>query len=129
MTTGPVVVFTFDRRAVPSSGWSPTTSGRHGGRFDTHLPPPDALADALGGGAVSAAGPRDCTDGFMRAWWCRPEAYLDPATRPPSPASPASTTTRSPPAWRRLQADLDLARGRRHARLAGRDEIDAGTAW
>jgi SAM-dependent methyltransferase len=25
--------------------------------------------------------PRDCTDGFMCAYWARPEAYLDPAVR------------------------------------------------
>jgi SAM-dependent methyltransferase len=25
--------------------------------------------------------PHDCTDGFLRAWWARPEAYLDPRIR------------------------------------------------
>jgi SAM-dependent methyltransferase len=25
--------------------------------------------------------PRDCSDGFLRAFWARPEAYLDPAVR------------------------------------------------
>jgi hypothetical protein len=25
--------------------------------------------------------PRDCVDGFLGAYWCRPQAYLDPAIR------------------------------------------------
>jgi hypothetical protein len=30
--------------------------------------------------------PHDCTDGFLGAYWSRPEAYLDPAIRSAIPA-------------------------------------------
>jgi SAM-dependent methyltransferase len=71
--------------------------------------------------------PRDCTDGFMAAFWARPEAYLDPAIR-------AATSP-----WHQLapetvdraldQLRLDLASGawdRRHGRLRRRRELDIG---
>jgi SAM-dependent methyltransferase len=42
-----------------------------------------AVADALGGTTAVAPipVPRDCVDGFLGAFWARPEAYLDPAVR------------------------------------------------
>ena len=30
---------------------------------------------------IPVALPRDCTDGFLSAFWARPEAYLDPRVR------------------------------------------------
>src|SRR3954452_13654526 len=42
----------------------------------------DAAVAALGGARVEpVAVPHDCTDGFMHAYWRRPEAYLDPVVR------------------------------------------------
>jgi hypothetical protein len=41
--------------------------------------------------------PGDCTDGFLGAYWRRPQAYLDPAIRQPCRASPCSIPTPSPP--------------------------------
>lgn len=41
------------------------------------------IGDALGGDirVIPAPIPRDCTDGFLCAYWGRPERYLDKATR------------------------------------------------
>ncbi|MCB1018040.1 MAG: class I SAM-dependent methyltransferase [Acidimicrobiales bacterium] len=127
VTTGPVVVFTFDHD-VSSEQWLVADYFPGMAAFDTHLPPPDALADALGGGTVEVLPvPRDCTDGFMHAWWCRPEAYLDPATRAAISGLARLDDDQVAAGVARLRADLDSgAWAARHAGLAGRDEIDAG---
>ncbi|MFJ3305640.1 class I SAM-dependent methyltransferase [Streptomyces sp. NPDC086549] len=70
---------------------------------------------------------RDFTDGFMTAFWARPEAYLDPEIRR---ACSAFSLT-DPEAVARGVSRLrdDLASGdwqRRHADLANQDHIDAG---
>ena len=47
----------------------------------------EAVAEVIGGGAGGGAAvipllvPRDMQDGVLGAYWCRPEAYLDPAVR------------------------------------------------
>jgi SAM-dependent methyltransferase len=46
------------------------------------LPPLDRVCRALGSNAtVAVEVPRDCVDGFLCAYWCRPEAYLDAGNR------------------------------------------------
>jgi SAM-dependent methyltransferase len=46
-------------------------------------PTVDEVSAALGGpvSVEVVAVPNDCTDGFLCAYWARPEAYLDPAVR------------------------------------------------
>jgi SAM-dependent methyltransferase len=40
------------------------------------------IAEALGGARLEPVPiPADCHDGFLHAYWARPEAYLDPAVR------------------------------------------------
>lgn len=74
------------------------------------------LEGALGGLRVAPLPiPHDCADGFLGAFWRRPDAYLDPAVR-----SAMSTFARLEPAT--LAAGLarladDLATGRWDARL------------
>ena len=69
--------------------------------------------------------PADCTDGFLGAYWRRPEAYLDPGVR-----GAISTFTKLPdvePGLARLRADLaDGTWLQRHADLLDRSEIDLG---
>lgn len=69
--------------------------------------------------------PHDCTDGFLGAYWRRPEAYLDPAVR-----GAISTFTKLrdvEPALARLHHDLsDGTWLRRHADLVDRLELDLG---
>jgi hypothetical protein len=93
------------------------------------LPAPADVAAQLGGEAtvVDLPVPSDCVDGFLPAFWRRPEAYLDPLVRRSMSGlqllEPA-VLTRGVEALRR-----DLADGtwqRRHAALLERDELDVG---
>jgi SAM-dependent methyltransferase len=86
------------------------------------------LLDALPGASVLPLPiARDCTDGFMVAYWGRPEAYLDPAIRAatsPWQQLPAHVVDR---ALDRLQADLrDGEWDRRYGRLRRRETLDVG---
>ncbi len=79
---GPVVVLTFDPEAL--SGWwladyVPELFGAEAPRYPTI----EAIGAALGGTTrVSAVPvPIDCTDGFVEAYYGRPEAFLDPVVR------------------------------------------------
>jgi SAM-dependent methyltransferase len=71
--------------------------------------------------------PRDCSDGFMAAYWRRPERYLDPDARAAisglSLLNPQIVTR----AMHALRADLASGAWRqRHADLLALDEFDAG---
>ena len=126
-TRGPLVVLTFDL-AVHEAQWLVTDYLPEIGSLDQHLPSPEALADALGGGRVEVVPvPHDCVDGFCHAWWRRPEAYLDPRVRAGISGiarQPAHVVAR---AVARLAADLaDGTWHERHADLVARTEIDAG---
>ncbi|MER6910375.1 class I SAM-dependent methyltransferase [Streptomyces sp. NPDC000594] len=88
----------------------------------------DRLVTLLGGARVETVPvPHDCTDGFLAAFWRRPEAYLDPRVR-----AGISILARAPeevlrPGLERLSDDLSSGRWhRRHADLLDREEIDAG---
>jgi SAM-dependent methyltransferase len=69
--------------------------------------------------------PHDCTDGFLGAYWRRPEAYLDPGVR-----GAISTFSKLPdvaPGLARLRQDLaDGTWHRRHRSLLERTELDLG---
>lgn len=69
--------------------------------------------------------PHDCTDGFLYAYWRRPEAYLDPHIRSGSSSFWAiGDTTRQ---MERLANDLETGEwNRRYADILARDEYDAG---
>ena len=88
----------------------------------------EAVADALGGGSsVPLLVPRDMEDGVLGAYWCRPEAYLDPAVR----ASCSGLALADPAVVARGVAGLeaDLSSGawqQRHADLAELREVDLG---
>jgi SAM-dependent methyltransferase len=71
--------------------------------------------------------PHDCRDGFLLAYWRRPEAYLDATVRANIsvfallPAAEVDAMVAS------LRADLESgAWERRHAELLARDELDLG---
>ena len=71
--------------------------------------------------------PRDCRDGFLGAYWARPEAYLDPAVQ----AGASGLALLDPTVRERGMAALarDLERGAwhdRHAHLLARDALDIG---
>ena len=101
----------------------------------------EAVAEVIGGGLSGAGGvgagsaaavipllvPRDMQDGVLGAYWCRPEAYLDPAVR----ANCSGLALADPAVVARGVAALeaDLVSGewqRRHADLAEVEAIDLG---
>jgi SAM-dependent methyltransferase len=93
-----------------------------------------AVAEAIGAGGgdgdvevIPLLVPRDMQDGVLGAYWCRPEAYLDPAVR----ANCSGLALADPAVVARGVAALkaDLASGawqRRHGDLAELETIDLG---
>ncbi|HEV3226903.1 MAG TPA: class I SAM-dependent methyltransferase [Acidimicrobiales bacterium] len=88
----------------------------------------DAVAGPLGTDHVEVLPvPHDCIDGFMAAYWRRPERYLDPGAR----ASISGLALLSPheiePGMTRLEADLESGAWReRYGHLLELDELDCG---
>lgn len=86
------------------------------------------VARGIGASEVrSVPVPWDCTDGFLMAYWRRPEALLDPAVRRAtsglSLADPAAVTE----AMERLRADLGSGRwDRRYGHLRRLETLDVG---
>jgi SAM-dependent methyltransferase len=95
-------------------------------------PNAEEVAEVIGAGAGAVSTipllvPRNMEDGVLGAYWCRPEAYLDPAVR----ASCSGLALADPAVVARgvaaLEADLSSgAWQRRHADLADLTEIDLG---
>jgi SAM-dependent methyltransferase len=81
---GRVVLLTFDPAAADSfwlvRDYLPELAAVDGARFPTI----DETVGALGGKATveRVPIPHDCRDGFLGAFWRRPERYVEPAVRP-----------------------------------------------
>ncbi len=86
----------------------------------------DELRRALGGAEVSPLMiPHDCVDGFLGAYWRRPQAYLDAGVR--SAISTFSKLRTLDAGLARLRRDIaDGTWTRRYGELLGRAEIDLG---
>jgi SAM-dependent methyltransferase len=88
----------------------------------------EAVAGPLGASRVDAVPvPHDCVDGFMAAYWRRPERYLDPTVR----ASISGLALLDPadvdPGMERLRSDLASgAWDERYGHLRALDTLDAG---
>ena len=76
-----VVVFTFDLAALPAWQQAYLADGLELER--SRFPSVQRIADALGGEirVEEIPTPADCVDGFLEAFWNRPEALLDPQVR------------------------------------------------
>jgi SAM-dependent methyltransferase len=71
--------------------------------------------------------PYDCRDGFLFAYWRRPEAYLDPAVRAGISVFQLLPEEEVREALERLRRDLDDGTWtRRNAELLEREELDIG---
>jgi SAM-dependent methyltransferase len=125
---GPVVVLTFDPDASESlwlvRDYLPELAAVDRARFPTI----DETVEALGRASVERVPiPHDCRDGFLGAYWRRPERYLEPAVRPG-----ISTFGELEPevlgrALERLRNDLDSgAWRRRYGGLLSQAELDVG---
>src|SRR5207249_1448990 len=88
----------------------------------------DGVTEPLGTARVEVlAVPHDCVDGFLAAYWRRPERYLDPTVR----ANISGLALLSPedidPGMRRLADDLESGAWHdRYGHLLDLDEFDAG---
>lgn len=123
-----VVVFTFDPD-VNHRFWLLDEYLPEAAAFDsTRAVPIDRLAALMGGARVETVPvPHDCTDGFLAAFWRRPEAYLDPRIRAGISmfAQVGEDAVRS--GLSRLADDLPSGRWhRRHADLLDRESLDVG---
>jgi len=67
--------------------------------------------------------PHDCTDGFLAAYWRRPEAYLDPAVRAGISSLVLLDRAVVTRGVARLRSDLDS--GVWHERFGHLDRADA----
>ena len=78
---GPVVILTFDLDRLP--GWQEEFLGEIIAIDKPRFGTVDEIASELGGRVriESVLTPADCRDGFIQAYWQRPEALLDPNVR------------------------------------------------
>jgi SAM-dependent methyltransferase len=120
------VILTFDNvleRAYWLNDYWPVTD-QHGEWVATV----EAVTGPLGTDHVEVVPvPHDCEDGFMAAYWRRPDRYLDPQVRANISGLALLSTAEAEAGARRL-AD-DLASGAWHERyghLLELDELDAG---
>jgi SAM-dependent methyltransferase len=95
---------------------------------EARFPPLEVVAEALGGAQIVPVPiARDCTDGFLCAWWQRPLAYCEPGVR----ANISSLAVLEPAvlaeAMGRLERDVaDGSWAERNADLLALDEADFG---
>jgi SAM-dependent methyltransferase len=123
---GRLVVVTIDP-AVHADTWVIREYVPEIGELDAGRIPHAAIVEALGAEVTVLPLTRDFTDGLLGAYWCRPEAYLDPEVR-----SHMSGFVQVDPgvvdrAMDRLRSDLASgAWADRHGHLDDLDTYDAG---
>jgi SAM-dependent methyltransferase len=123
-----IVVFTFDHE-VSRGFWLTREYLPEAAAVDeARAVAIDRLVTLLGGARVETVPvPHDCTDGFLAAFWRRPEAYLDPQVRAGMSLLAQTPDEVLRPGLTRLSDDLSAGRWhRRHADLLDRDELDVG---
>ena len=97
---------------------------------------PGRIADPLTSDVVEELGhaevttvptPWDCIDGFLLAYWRRPEAYLDPTVRACISGFARASAESLAPGLRRLEDDITSGEwARKYADLLDREELDTG---
>ena len=82
VTRGPIVVLTFDADALDRF-WLTQYAAELISTERPRYPSMKRIADSLGGSTEIQVVPIpiDCEDGFVEAYYARPEAFLDPAVR------------------------------------------------
>jgi SAM-dependent methyltransferase len=123
-----IVIFTWDPEVAAESWltaeYLPELRELDLFRFES----PGALAARIGAAAVRTVPvPVDCRDGFIEAFWGRPEAYLDPKVRAGMSGMRAMDQGVVDGAMSRLAADLESGDwDRRHGHLRHEAELDLG---
>ena len=124
VSRGPIVIFTFD--PAFRSRWLTDYFPEIVTMDDAQMPKISDYEKWLGSTAVSVVPiPHDCTDGFLYAYWRRPQAYLDPHTR--KGISTFWNMEKVDEGIQRLSDDLESGEWRRrYGDLLDLDEIDCG---
>jgi SAM-dependent methyltransferase len=124
-----VVVVTWDP-ACRDSFWLTTEYLPEIVEFDLpRFPSLSELAESLGGEITTQAlpVPHDCVDGFLGAFWRRPDAYLDPAVRSAMSCFAQLPAERVDRGLSRLADDLRTERWEaRFGHLRDQDSADLG---
>jgi SAM-dependent methyltransferase len=91
-------------------------------------PSTEDVVDALGGAEViTIPPPWDCIDGFLLAYWRRPELYLDASRRACISGFAKSSTNALAPGLAKLRADIDSGEWhRKYGHLLDLEEYDTG---
>ena len=123
VTRGRIVLLTFDPVRRP---WLTDYLPKLAILDEAQMPAMSDYERWLGNVGVSPVlVPRDCTDGFLYAYWHRPEAYLDARIRSGSSSFWAISDAET--GLGRLKHDLDTGEwARRYADLLSMDLYDAG---
>jgi len=123
VTRGRIVLLTFDPTHRP---WLTDYLPELAALDEAQMPPMSDYARWMGPVEITPVlVPHDCVDGFLYAYWRRPQAYLDPFIR--SGSSSFWAIGNSEAGIAKLQRDLETgAWERRYAGLIARDEYDAG---
>jgi len=123
VTRGRIVVLTFDPSYRP---WLTDYLPELARLDEAQMPPISDYEQWLGSVQVTPLMiPHDCSDGFLYAYWRRPEAYLDPRIRTGSSSFWAIRTAES--GLQRLKQDIATGEwARRYAELLTLDSYDAG---
>jgi hypothetical protein len=121
------VILTFDKqleRAYWLNDYWPVTD-QHDYEWMATV---EAVAGPLGTSHVEVVPvPHDCEDGFMAAYWRRPERYLDPAVRANISGLALLPPAEADAGAQRLAADLESGAWHdRFGHLLALDELDAG---
>ena len=123
VSSGPVVLLTFDPAARP---WLTDYLPQLAELDERVMPPMENYAQWLGTIRTETVPvPKACSDGFLYAYWDRPEAYLDPHLRSGSSSFWALDGVEE--GLRRLGDDIESgAWNQRYSYLHGLDSYDAG---
>ena len=123
---GRVVVLTFDP-LVSHTFWLVREYFPAIARLETDSFSFEAVREEMGGSVLPVPVPADCTDGFLAAYWRRPERYLEPDVRAGMSAFHHLPADALRDGLARLERDIASgAWARRHAGLLALDEFDGG---
>ncbi|MET0482768.1 MAG: class I SAM-dependent methyltransferase [Aestuariivirgaceae bacterium] len=123
VTRGRIVLLTFDPAHRP---WLTDYLPELAALDETQMPAMSDYQRWLGPVQITPVPvPHDCSDGFLYAYWRRPQAYLDPYTRSGSSSFWAIGNVEA--GLQDLQRDLETGAWQtRYAELLTLDEYDAG---
>jgi SAM-dependent methyltransferase len=123
VTRGPIVLLTFDPAHRP---WLTDYLPELAALDESIMPQMSDYEKWMGPVSITTVPvPHDCSDGFLYAYWRRPQAYLDPFIR--SGSSSFWAIGKAEDEMQSLKQDLESgAWQRRYAALVNLDAYDAG---